>query len=115
MVARGERRESMSRCTFRPRSFAEGEFGCPLDHCGHCGDHVSEGHLCRGMEVSWRHDRALEEHALSLFRSLGDRSLVAGATVEDAFVGGYVSALRGPGWMGCGQEDCEECSGAEEA
>ena len=32
----------MSRCAFRPCSFAAAEAGCPLDHCI-CGAHVVDG------------------------------------------------------------------------
>ena len=35
---------TVGKCSFRPRSFAEAEFGCPLDHCS-CGTHDPE-HEC---------------------------------------------------------------------
>lgn len=114
-------------CGFRPRNAAEAEVGCPLDHCGYCGQHDHEDIPCHEMTISKRHrewrDRILKESFEKWYEALRPRGRYFDGMPDhlehefrrvawDAFMFGYEGFAHEQNelTMGdCGQSDCYDC------
>jgi len=107
-----------ARCGFRPRSFAESEMGCPLDHCMHCGQHDHEDAPCHEMAVDLRHEEWRDRVRLQMFESWLPETFKSppAPDVRDMLWKAFVHGLEGVQHqmnaytMGnCGQKDCSQC------
>jgi hypothetical protein len=117
----------MKTCGFRPKSFADSEAGCPLDHCQYCGQHDHEDAPCAEMRVSKQHQEWKQRVLTAAFDKWADGyadrhdapSDPAGATAfaRAAFmfaVEQFQHEMNEYTMEDCGQEKCHECHGFEE-
>lgn len=109
------------RCSFRPRSLAAAEAGCPLDHCMCCGGHVGpDDHPCqqqllRERHIAWqaRCERELFELWWNRNWSTKDMPEYVRTIARQAFTYGHTGMHHemheyNLSVDGCG-EDCPEC------